>query len=182
MVNLKDIHFDWCLFLDRDGVINYEKQNDYIYNFSEFKFYEGVKEAMAIFASKFGKIFIVTNQRGIEKGLMTETDLHEIHKYMLIEMEKVGATIHGIYYCSSLDDNHPDRKPQHGMALQAQADFPDIDFNKCIMVGNKMSDMKFGRNAGMHTVYVQTTHPDQSIPDPAIDFAFKDLLNFAQAL
>jgi histidinol phosphatase-like enzyme len=61
----------WTLFLDRDGVINYEKVNDYIYNPGEFKFYEGVLEAMHIFRQLFGRIILVTNQRGIEKGLMT---------------------------------------------------------------------------------------------------------------
>lgn len=68
------------------------------------------------------------------------------------------------------------------MALLAQAQFPDIDFSRSVMVGNNLSDMYFGRNAGMHTVFLLTTSPDQPIPHPAIDLAFKDLLNFAGAL
>lgn len=170
---------NWTLFLDRDGVINHEKYQDYIYNPGEFIFYDGVPEAMQLFRQIFGRIILVTNQRGVEKGLMTVQDLEEVHKYMQDELAKVNGQLDAIYYCSSLDDAHPNRKPQPGMALLAQQNYPEIEFNKSIMVGNNLSDMYFGRNAGMKTVFVQTTHPDQPIPHPAIDLACKDLLNFA---
>lgn len=172
----------WTLFLDRDGVINHEKYQDYIYHPGEFIFYDGVPEAMQLFRQIFGRIILVTNQRGVEKGLMRVQDLEEVHQYMQDELVKVNGQLDAIYYCSSLDDDHPNRKPQPGMALLAKLDFPEIDFNKSIMVGNNLSDMYFGRNAGMKTVFVQTTHPDQPIPHPAIDLACKDLLNFASWL
>lgn len=172
----------WTLFLDRDGVINYEKVDDYIYNPGEFVFYEGVQEAMPVFRNLFGRIILVTNQRGIEKGLMTVQDLEDIHAYMQAEFAKVNASIDAIYFCSSLDNDHPNRKPQPGMAYEAQKDFPEINFSKSIMVGNNLSDMLFGRNAGMKTVYLQTTHPDLPLPNKAIDLACKDLLNFARLL
>lgn len=172
----------WTLFLDRDGVINHEKVADYIYNPGEFVLYDGVLEAIAILAKRFGKIIIVTNQRGIEKGLMTIADLHAIHEYMQKQFTTVGARVDAIYFCSSLEDKHPDRKPQPGMAFRAKADFPEIDFSKSVIVGNNLSDMEFGRNAGMFTVFVRTTHPLQDIPHPAIDDSFNDLLNFARAL
>lgn len=154
----------WTLFLDRDGVINYEKVNDYIYHPGEFKFYEGVLEAMQIFRKLFGKIILVTNQRGIEKGLMTVQDLEDIHQHMQAEMAKVNGKIDAIFFCSSLDDQHPNRKPQPGMAFLAQEKYPEIDFNRSIMVGNNLSDMYFGRNTGMKTIYLQTTHPDLPLP------------------
>jgi D-glycero-D-manno-heptose 1,7-bisphosphate phosphatase len=74
------------------------------------------------------------------------------------------------------------RKPNPGMALLAQKDFPKIVFPKSIMVGNKISDMEFGRNAGMHTVFVKTTHPEIGPPHPAIDLCFTNLAAFAKAL
>ncbi|HEY8397463.1 MAG TPA: HAD family hydrolase [Flavihumibacter sp.] len=172
----------WTLFLDRDGVINYEKVDDYIYNPGEFRFYEGVPEAMQRLKKIFGRIIIVTNQRGIEKGLMTEQDLHDIHAHMQSELAKMNGTVDAFYFCSSLDNDHPNRKPQPGMAFLAKKDFPDIDFSKSVMVGNNLSDMFFGRNAGMKTVFVLTTHPDQPFPHPAIDMVCKDLLNFSLAL
>ncbi len=169
----------WTLFLDRDGVINHEKYQDYIYRPEEFSFYEGVPEAMKIFRQLFGRLILVTNQRGVEKGLMTVQDLEDVHSHMQQQLGNWNAALDAIYFCSSLDDNHPNRKPQPGMALLAKEDFPEIDFNKSIMVGNNLSDMYFGRNAGMKTVFVQTTHPELPLPHPAIDLACKDLLNFA---
>lgn len=182
MIKLHEIDKSWSLFLDRDGVINHEKHLDYIYNYAEFVYYEGVDEAMTTFARNFGKIFIVTNQRGVGKGLMTESDLNDIHRKMLERFQELHCNIDAIYYCTSLDNSHPDRKPNPGMAFRAKEDYPEIDLSKSIVVGNNLSDMEFGRNAGMHTVFVQTTHPLQPLPHPSIDLAFKDLLNFSRAL
>ena len=182
MINLNQIDNTWTLFLDRDGVINQEKENDYIYHYEEFKFYPGVREAIQYLSTRFGKIIIITNQRGVGRALMTEEDLISIHEQMLADIEAAGGRVHKIYYCIADDDNHPNRKPNAGMAKEAVREFPEIDLSKSIMVGNKISDMQFGRNAGMHTVFVKTTDPRQSLPHPAIDLAFTDLATFAKAL
>jgi histidinol phosphatase-like enzyme len=68
------------------------------------------------------------------------------------------------------------------MAIKAKEDFPEIDFSKSIMVGNKPSDMRFGRAAGMFTIFVTTTNPDQPFPHPDIDLRFDSLAAFAHAL
>jgi histidinol phosphatase-like enzyme len=68
------------------------------------------------------------------------------------------------------------------MALQAVNDFPSIELSKAIMVGNKLSDMQFGRNAGTYTIYLRTTHPEQPLLHPDIDLAFDSLIDFAKAL
>ncbi|MBS1599904.1 MAG: HAD family hydrolase [Bacteroidetes bacterium] len=182
MLDLKLVDHQWTIFLDRDGVINFEKENDYVLNKNEFVFYPGAAEAIGIFSKLFMYIIIVTNQRGIGKGLMTEDDLVDIHSYMLASIREAGGRIDKIYHCSSLMDNDPMRKPNPGMALSAKKDFPKIDFSKSIMVGNRVSDMEFGRNAGMHTVFLATTHPDVKLPHPAIDLSFNNLASFAKAL
>jgi len=182
MLDLKTIDNNWTLFLDRDGVINHEKEKDYIYHYDEFNFYEGVREALQYLSTRFGKIIIITNQRGVGRQLMTEDDLLPIHEQMLADIEASGGRVHKIYYCVANDDAHPNRKPNAGMAKEALRDFPDIDLTRSIMVGNKLSDMQFGRNAGMHTVFVKTTDPKQQIPHPAIDLTFEDLSEFAKAL
>jgi histidinol-phosphate phosphatase family protein len=182
MLDLSSIDPTWTLFLDRDGVINHEKKLDYILNWNEFKFYDGVKEALNILHQHFSIIVMVTNQKGVGKQLMTIDDLHYIHSNMIAEIETAGGRIDRIYHCSDLDDHSPNRKPNAGMALQAKQHFPAIDFSKSIIVGNKPSDMKFGRNAGMHTVFVATTNPEVEFPNPLIDLRFNDLLAFAQAL
>ncbi len=180
--DLTRIDQHWTLFLDRDGVINHEKADSYIFHYGEFRFYDRVKEALRVFASVFGRIVVVTNQRGVGKGLMTAEDLEIIHEKMLAEIVLAGGRIDRIYYADSLDDNHPHRKPNPGMALSAKTDFPEIDLRRALMVGNNLSDMEFGRNAGMYTVYLRTTQPDQPLPHPAIDLAFNSLYDFAKHL
>ncbi|HYF30006.1 MAG TPA: HAD-IIIA family hydrolase [Chitinophagaceae bacterium] len=182
MLDLKTINTNWTLFLDRDGVINLEKHQDYVYHYEEFMFYEGVKEALRYLSTRFKRIIIITNQRGVGRELMTEQALIDIHSQMVADIEAVGGRIHKIYYCTSTDDAHPNRKPNPGLFREAQNDFPDISPVTSIMVGNNLSDMQFGRNAGMHTVFVRTTNPGQSFPHPLIDLAFNDLPSFAKAL
>jgi histidinol-phosphate phosphatase family protein len=181
---LGDLHItaDWTLFLDRDGVINYEKKEDYIRNWSEFNFYPESLTALPLLAQKFSRIIIVTNQKGIGKGWMTDTDLANIHENMIQSISELGGRIDAIFYCADLDNESFNRKPQPGMAYQAKEKFSSIDFSKSIMVGNRMSDMEFGRNAGMHTAYLATTNPEAPFPDTKIDDRFDHLLQFAQAL
>lgn len=181
-LDLKYVDNTWTLFLDRDGVINYEKKLDYILNWNEFRFYERVKEAIQIFSKKFGRIIIVSNQRGVGKQLMSEADLSNIHEQMTSEILAGGGKIAQIYYCTSINNDHPNRKPNPGMAFQAQLDHPEINFSKSMMVGNKHSDMLFGRNAGMYTVYLTTTNPEQPFPHADIDLAYASLADFAEAL
>jgi histidinol-phosphate phosphatase family protein len=181
---LSNLHItkDWTLFLDRDGVINHEKKEDYIRNWSEFKFYTESLKALPLLAQKFSRIIITTNQKGIGKGWMTDADLALIHENMTNQIIELGGRIDAIYYCPDLDNLSINRKPQPGMAFQAKTDFPSIDFNQSIMVGNRMSDMEFGRNAGMHTVYLATTNPEAPFPDTKIDDRYDHLFQFAQAI
>jgi D-glycero-D-manno-heptose 1,7-bisphosphate phosphatase len=182
MLDLQAIDRSWTLFLDRDGVINHEKEDSYIFHYGEFLFYEGVKEALRIVAGVFGHILVVTNQRGVGKGLMTEKDLADIHLNMTQEIKEAGGRVDSIYYSDSLSNDHPHRKPNPGMAFQAKKEYPGIDLHRSVMVGNNISDMRFGRNAGMHTVFLRTTSPDHPLPDPLIDLSFNSLHDFAKAL
>lgn len=171
---------NWTLFLDRDGVINVEKKDDYIRSWDEFEFYPASLFAFPILAKKFNRIVLTTNQKGIGKQLMTDEDLQMIHQNMMKKILEVGGRLDAIFYCPDLDNHSFNRKPQPGMALQAKDQFPAIDFSKSIMVGNRLSDMEFGRNAKMHTVFLATTHPETSFPHPSIDFRFNHLLEFAE--
>ena len=181
MLNLNAIDKTWTLFLDRDGVLYHEKNNDYIRNWEEFIFYEKTVAAITLLNNYFNRTVIVTNQKGIGKGLMSIADLNSIHQQMLTAIESAGGKIDHVYFCADVEDDSPNRKPQPGMAFQAKLDYPEIDFAKSIMVGNRMSDMHFGRNAGMHTVFVATTHPEVTFPNTQIDLRFNDLFAFATA-
>ena len=179
--NLKTINPTWTLFIDRDGVINDEKHLDYIHTWDEFKFYEGVKKALKIFNNTFGRIILVTNQRGIAKGVVKLKDLELIHKNMLTKINEAGGRIDKIYFCPDMES--PNRKPNPGMGLQALKDFPTIDLSKSIMIGNTLSDMKFGRNLGVAVnIFLPTTHKDVDVNDENIDWVFDDLISVANAL
>jgi histidinol-phosphate phosphatase family protein len=182
MIDFREIDAGWTLFLDRDGVINYEKEADYIRHPGEFRLYDGVIEAMSLFSRRFGHIFVVTNQKGIGKGLMTENDLREIHAYMLGLIEPAGGRVDRIYHCPDLDEQSPNRKPNPGMGYQAKHDFPSVEFTRSIMVGNTMSDMKFGKALGARTVFIPSTKPMPLLPDPLVDAVFDNLLALAKAL
>ena len=76
-----------------DGVINTRLVDDYVKTWKEFEFIEGVLESISIFSKEFDRIFIVTNQQGIGKGIMSEGDLDKIHKRMIEEIEAKGGRI-----------------------------------------------------------------------------------------
>lgn len=171
---------DWTLFLDRDGVINIEKKMDYIHTWDEFVFYPDAIEAIAIFAKLFKHIIIVTNQKGIGKGVTKVEDLEQIHHNMTAAISAAGGRIDAIYYCPDLDDDSPRRKPNAGMAFDAVRDFPAINLSRSFIVGNNISDMQFGRNAGMHTVFLRSTHPDIELPGGIADMEANSLLELAR--
>jgi D-glycero-D-manno-heptose 1,7-bisphosphate phosphatase len=182
MLDLKKIDKSWTLFLDRDGVINHEKHQDYVHTWEEFVFYDGVKEAIKIFTARFKYIIIITNQKGVGKGLTKLENLHIIHDNMRNEVEAAGGKIDKIYFCPDLDEASPNRKPNPGMGLQAVKDLIGIDLDKAIMVGNTISDMEFGRNLGVNTIFLPTTRPEVSLTDNRIDASYNSLLDFANAL
>ena len=162
----------WTLFLDRDGVINKEIEGSYVLNSDDFVFYDGAVEAISKFSLIFGKIIIVTNQKCIGKGLITHDDLAIIHKNMLAKITAAGGKIDAIFYSPFLADSHPSRKPHCGMAYEAKIKFPtEIDFNKSIMVGNNLSDMKFGKAVDMKTIFLTTT---KNLPNNTSDVSLID--------
>lgn len=181
MLDVSQIDRSWTLFLDRDGVIN-EENEPYTLKKDQFKFYEGVKDAFKIFDSVFQHILIVTNQRGVGKQLMSEDELIHIHNFMSAEVRNAGGRIDGIYYCTSMDNAAPCRKPNPGMALQAMQEHPLISKERSLIIGNNISDMQFGRNAGMHTALLTTTNTRVELPHPLVDLQYDSLIAFAKAL
>ncbi len=180
-MTLKDLNInkDWTLFLDRDGVINKKLDNDYVKHWVEFEFLDGVFDALKKLDTLFGRIVVVTNQQGIGKHLYRVEDLELIHKNMIYEITYLGGRIDKVYFSPYLDsENHPTRKPNIGMALQARKDFPEIDFSKSIIVGDSLSDMEFGKKAGMRTIFIS----EEKKKDERIDLQFRSLIEFAHNL
>jgi len=171
---LKDLNINknWTLFLDRDGVINKKLDNNYVKHWVEFEFLDGVFDALKYLSGIFGRMVVVTNQQGIGKGLYRTEDLEVIHKNMLYEIDYHGGRIDKVYFSPYLHtQNHPTRKPGIGMALTAQTDYPEINFKQSIIIGDSMSDMEFGRAAGMKTIFIC----EERTENEKIDFNFKSL-------
>lgn len=166
----------WTLFLDRDGVINRRIIGSYVTSWNQFKFLPGVLEAMEVLARKFKYIVVITNQQGVGKGLMSMEQVDAIHDQMCLEIEAHDGRVDGILVCPQLatdPDNY--RKPDPAMAYMAQEIYPDIDFGKCIMVGDGATDVEFGRNAGTYTVFIGDENADA-------DDSFHSLIDFANLL
>lgn len=168
----------WTLFLDRDGVINEREEDGYITKVEDFSFIPGTIKAIERLSNIFGRIVVVSNQAGIGKGLMTEKQLQLVHKHMLKTIDLLDGRIDKIYYCPDKPDSKsPNRKPETGMAMQAKADFPEIDFSRSVIVGDSISDMEFGARLGMVKVLIDGKDEDTSAAKP--DFQFDSLKGFA---
>jgi histidinol-phosphate phosphatase family protein len=170
------------LFLDRDGVINHRIPGDYVRTPETFRPMEGLGEAMQLLAGKFDRIFVVTNQAGIGKGLMTEMDLHAVHRRMLDIVEAAGGRVDRVYHCPHRSELACTcRKPATGMAWKALADFPEIDFENAWMVGDSLSDMQFAERLGVNSVLIRGKLEEvDRLSEQKIDHRFDSLLEFAQ--
>lgn len=138
-----------ALFLDRDGVINVEK--NYVYRIEDFEFIDGIFELCHKYIDEGFLIFVITNQAGIAKGFYSVDDFLKLTDWMIAQFQKLGITIKKVYYCP----HHPDvdvscecRKPNPGLILQAANEF-DLDLSQCVLIGDKESDLQAGRNAGI---------------------------------
>jgi D-glycero-D-manno-heptose 1,7-bisphosphate phosphatase len=170
-----------ALFLDRDGVINIRTPGDYVRTPEAFQPVEGLEEAMRLLASYFGRIVVVTNQAGIGRGLMTESDLAGVHARLLQIVGNSGGRIDAIYYCP----HHKNagcrcRKPATGMVWTALAEFSDIDLENAWLAGDSASDIALAENLGMRTVLIAGKFEDvDALRTMRIDFQFDSLLQFA---
>ena len=173
----------WTLFLDRDGVINHRIVDDYVKTWDQFEFLPGVPEAMKHFHQVFGRIIIVSNQQGVGKGLMSDSELMGIHDRMVNEIIAAGGMVDAVFYSPHLkSDRSVMRKPNVGMALKARKQFSEIRFNNSMMAGDSLSDMIFGKRVRMKTVLIAPDPTLAKIYPKIIDYHFPDLISFSNHL
>jgi histidinol-phosphate phosphatase family protein len=166
MITDWEIDSTWSLFLDRDGVINERIWDGYVLDYKDFSFRTGSLEALTQFSTYFSHIFIVTNQQCVSKKLISKEALDEIHNNMINEIELHSGKITEIYSAIELKNEKPfRRKPNVAMGLEAKFNFPEINFEKSIMVGDTDSDIQFGKNLGMKTVRVISDEKETIKPD-----------------
>lgn len=143
-----------ALFLDRDGVINID--HGYVYKREHFQFIDGVFELVRFAIKRKFLIIIITNQSGIGRGYYSEGEFLKLTKWMCHEFIINEAPITQVYYSpyhpaaakSKYRKEHPSRKPNPGMILDAKADF-GIDLNRSVLIGDKASDIAAGNAAGI---------------------------------
>ncbi len=167
-----------AIFLDRDGVINRKLPEDrYVRNPGEFELLPGVPLALKIFKGLGYLLVIVTNQRGIARGIMTEDDLSDVHDFMRSLFRNDGMELDGLYYCPHDKTDYCDcRKPAPGMIFKAERDL-GIDLAKSFMAGDSLSDVEAARTAGVQPVKISPVREASDIAP-----VFSSLLDFAEFL
>ncbi len=136
-----------AIFLDRDGVINYDK--GYVCKIEDFEFVDRIFEVLKAFQEEGFKLFIVTNQSGIGRGYYTQEDFEILTSWMLDILKKNEIKIEKVYFCPHAPEEKCHcRKPSSGMFEQAFEEF-DIDKKNSWMIGDKHTDIKAAINAGI---------------------------------
>jgi histidinol-phosphate phosphatase family protein len=144
-----------AVFLDRDGVINRLEVGDYVTSWDKFVFIPGAQEAIAALSRAGYLIIIITNQSVINRGLLSEAQLSEMHELMRAEVERSGGRIDAIYYCPHTpEENCPCRKPGTGMFDRVNEDY-DIDYEQSWFVGDFDSDREVAENMDLKFILAQ---------------------------
>ena len=144
------------VFLDRDGVINRNRDNDYVKSWREFEFLPNALEAIRLLTDAGYQLIIVTNQSCINKGILSASALNDIHRKMVAEIESAGGRIRAIYYCPHRDDeNCACRKPEPGMLVQAASEH-EIDVDDTYLIGDLSRDIQAGNQFGAYSLLVLT--------------------------
>lgn len=151
-----------AVFLDRDGVIN-ENRSDHVKSWSEFRFLPNAREAIAELTRAGLKVFVITNQAAINRGLVGRETVDEINANMLAEIERHGGRVQTVAYCPHRPDEACScRKPQPGLLLQLARQY-GVDLTKSVLVGDALSDLDAGQAAGCRTIMVRTGRGEEQI-------------------
>lgn len=130
-------------------------EGQYVRSWQEFQLFPGVPDAIAALNRAGIKVIVVSNQRGIALGRYTTADVDAIHNGLQKLLAASGAHVDGFYICPHDIGQCDCRKPLTGLFERARAEFPETDAQTSVMVGDSLSDIEFGRRAGMRTVFVK---------------------------
>ena len=157
------------VFLDRDGVIiKKPPEHDYVKSWEEFEWLPKAKEAIKRLNEAGFLVIVVTNQRGVERGLMSKKDVEEIHRRMQEELSELGAKIDAFYFCPhNIGDNCSCRKPKPGLIKKAQADFSLPPGG--VMIGDSRCDLDLAKTAAFTPILISNKKFPPSLWE-AVDF------------
>jgi D-glycero-D-manno-heptose 1,7-bisphosphate phosphatase len=143
-----------ALFLDRDGVINFDY--GYVHRPDQFAFIPGIFDLVRFAAQLGWPVVVITNQAGIGRGYYDEAAFQTLTRWMCGRFEAELAPIARVYHCPYHPEHgigeyrldHPWRKPRPGMILQAATDL-DLDLSASAVIGDTVADMQAGAAAGI---------------------------------
>ncbi len=185
--NIPRAYFLKTVFLDRDGVVNEKMpEGEWVTRWSDFQVLPGVIHAIDLLKRAGMRVIVVSNQRGVALGRFTEDDVRTIHNNFQQMLEALGTRVDGFYFCPHDRGQCNCRKPLTGLFDQAVADFPDIDAHTSVIIGDSKSDIEFGSQLGMMTVFIDG-HPERQKPGAEVaralaDFHSKSLLEATETL
>ncbi len=157
-----------ALFLDRDGVVNVEK--NYLHKIEDFELMEGILEVCRMYQEQGYLIIIVTNQSGISRGYYTEEDFAYLSQWMVGHFKEAGITITRIYHCphhENIDGVCECRKPEPGMFLEARKEY-DLDMEHSVMIGDNERDIEASLKAGVGMNILLSAEAERSKADRII--------------
>jgi len=167
-----------AIFFDRDGVVNERIIDGYVRAWNEFHFLPDVGKTLRDAKGLGYLCIIVSNQRGVGLGLMTERDLEEIHQQMQNELLKeYGVAFDDIITCTDVSNDSIRRKPSPAMLLEAQIKY-DFDMSRSWMIGDTASDIKAGESAGTKTAFLLNEHDEPSENATVCIPSLKEILTY----
>jgi D-glycero-D-manno-heptose 1,7-bisphosphate phosphatase len=145
-----------AIFLDRDGVINVDKE--YLHEPQQFELEKNVAKGIKIMQDMGYKLIVITNQGGIGLGYYTKEDFYKVNREMFKQLGKNNINIDKVYFCPHMSSEECTcRKPKTGMITRGQEEL-NLDLKKCFVIGDKTADIKAGNDSGCKTILVKTGH------------------------
>jgi len=174
---------EWCLFLDRDGVINRQVVGDYVRSWRHFEWLPGAALAVKKLREWAPHIVIVTNQQGIGKGLMSADDVAAIHQHLQDGLAPDCLAIEAFQVCPHLESaNCACRKPRPGLVLDWLGEHAASEPSLSIMVGDSLGDLELARNVAAVVGGCASIHIGEVGPKGIADASFESLWDFAAAV
>jgi D-glycero-D-manno-heptose 1,7-bisphosphate phosphatase len=143
------------IFLDRDGVINRNRpRGDYVKSWEEFEFLPGTCHAIVQLTKASFRLFVITNQACIGKGIVPWATVQEIHEQMMQKIAQAGGQVEAVLCCPHLPNvGCCCRKPAPGLLLRAREEYK-VDLNRAILIGDNVTDVQTAAAVGMPTIMV----------------------------
>jgi D-glycero-D-manno-heptose 1,7-bisphosphate phosphatase len=166
-----------AVFLDRDGVINRKApEGSYVRTLEEFAFLPGAVEGLRLLATLEVPVVVVTNQRGIALGRMSEADVEAIHDHLRAEVSAAGGRLDLILHCPHDRGTCECRKPGSAMFSLAARTLPGVELDRSVMIGDTSADMEAARRIGARAVLIGELEHEEA------DLVVPDLLSAARVL